>query len=267
MESFGIQRTLTRKTVSFIIEKAVYQSNKGKEAQNLSSFALRALALASMIIDHAGLALFPDIGLFRCIGRLAFPLYCFLLVQGYLHTRDIRAYVRRLLLLAFLSEIPFDLLIFARISSPMEQNVLFSLLLGLMALYCTDALREKPLHASAAAAALCMCAMAANVSYGWLSIALCLGMRHAGKSKLRLTLYTAGTLFLYTLSLLLSGVTRSWVLVSLCALFALIPLLLYNGRRGARYPLLTFLFYAAYPLHIIALLIVRNMRIVPPYFF
>jgi len=233
----------------------------------LSSFALRALALAGMIIDHAGLALFPDIGLFRCIGRLSFPIYCFLIVQGYLHTRDLRAYSRRLLLFAFLSEVPFDLLIFGRIASPMEQNVLFSLLLGLMALSFTDALREKPLHASAAVAALCMCAMAANVSFGWLSIALCLGMRYAGKSRLHLALYTAGALLLYTLSLLLSGVTKSWVLVSLCALFAVIPLLLYNGRRGRRHPLLTFLFYAAYPLHILVLLVIRAMRIVPPYFF
>ena len=222
----------------------------------MSSFSLRVLALASMIIDHAGLALFPGIGLFRCIGRLAFPIYCFLIVQGYLHTSSIRAYGRRLLLLAFLSEIPFDLLIFGRMASPMEQNVFFSLLLSLLALY-----------ASAAAMALCMCAMAANVSYGWLSIALCLGMRHAGESKLRLTVYIVGTLLLYTLSLLLSGVTTSWVLVSLCALFALIPILLYNGKRGMRHPLLTFLFYAAYPLHMIALLVIRAMRIVPPYFF
>ena len=233
----------------------------------MSSFALRALALVSMLIDHAGLALFPDIGLFRCVGRLAFPLYCFLTVQGYLHTRSVAAYGRRLLLLAILSEIPFDLLIFGRISSPMEQNVLFSLLLGLMALSCTDLLDEKPLHASAAALALCLCAMAANVSYGWLSIALCLCMRYAGSSKLRLLLYTGACLLLYTLSLLLSGVTHSWVLVSLCALFALLPLLFYNGKRGARHPVLTFLFYAAYPLHIIALVIVRAMRIVPPYFF
>ncbi len=221
----------------------------------------------SMIVDHAGLALFPDIGLFRCIGRLAFPIYCFLIVQGYLHTSDLRAYGRRLLLLAFLSEIPFDLLIFGRLTSPMEQNVLFSLLFGLMALACADTLKEKPLHAFAAILALCMCAMAANVSFGWLSIALCLGMRHAGKSKLRLALYTGAILLLYTLTLLLSGVTQSWVLVSLCALLSVIPLLLYNGRRGIHRPLLTFVFYAAYPLHMLALLSIRAMRIVPPYFF
>jgi len=234
---------------------------------DVSSVALRTLALAGMLIDHTGLALFPDIGLFRCIGRISFPIYCFLIVQGYLHTHDIRAYGRRLLLFAILSEIPFDLLIFGRAVSPMEQNVLFSLLLGLMGLSCADMLKEKPMHASAAILALCMCAMAANVSFGWLSIALCLSIRYADKNKLRLMLYTAGALLLYTLSLLLSGVTTSWVLVSLCSLFSLIPLLLYSGRRGTRHPLLTFLFYAAYPLHMIALLVIRAMRIVPPYFF
>ena len=228
---------------------------------------LRLIALLSMLIDHAGLALFPDVGLFRCIGRLSFPIYCFLIVQGYLHTRDIRAYGRRLLLLAIVSEIPFDLLIFGRISSPMEQNVLFSLLLGLMALVCADALVKKPLHASAAVLALCMLAMAANVSYGWLSIALCLSMRYAEHGRLRLTLQAGSSLLLYTLTLLFSGVARSWVLVSLCALFSLIPLALYSGKRGLHHPAVTFLFYAAYPLHILLLVIIRTMRIVPPYFF
>lgn len=233
----------------------------------MSSFLLRLIALISMMIDHAGLALFPDIGLFRCIGRLAFPIYCFLIAKGYLHTRSIAGYGRRLLLLAILSEIPFDLLIFGRIVSPVEQNVLFSLLLGLMALYAADLLASKPLYASAAVLGLSMCAMAANVSYGWLAIALCLCVRHAGQRRTKMCAYMAGTLLVYTLSLLLSGVTMSWVLVSLCSLLSLIPLLLYNGKRGARNPLMTFLFYAAYPLHIIALLIVRAMRIVPPYFF
>lgn len=233
----------------------------------MSSFFLRLIALMSMMIDHTGLALFPDIGLFRCIGRLSFPIYCSLVVQGYLHTRDIRAYGRRLLLLAIVSEIPFDLLIFGRMSSLMEQNALFSLLLGLMALLCADQLAAKPLHASAAVMALCMLSMAANVSYGWLAIALCLSMRFAAESKVRLLVYTVGSLLLYTLTLLLSGVAHSWVLTSLCALFALIPLLLYNEKRGMRHPAVTFMFYAAYPLHLIALVIVRALRIIPPYFF
>lgn len=103
-----------------------------------------------MFIDHAGLALFPSVGIFRCIGRLAFPLYCFLVAQGFRHTRDIRAYARRLLLLALISEVPFDLLIFGRISSAMEQNVVFSLLLGLLALYAVRMLKGNRLFSAMA---------------------------------------------------------------------------------------------------------------------
>lgn len=233
----------------------------------LSSFLLRLIALASMVIDHTGLALFPNVGLLRCIGRLSFPIYCFLIAEGYLHTRSVAAYGRRLLLLAILSEIPFDMLIFGRLVCPVEQNVLFSLLLGLTALYCADAMAAKPLYASASILLLCMCAMAANVSYGWLAIVLCLCVRYAGQSRAKLGIYMGGALLLYTLTLLLSGVTMNWVLVSLCALFAILPLMLYSGKRGARHPVLTFLFYTAYPAHIILLLIIRAMRIVPPYFF
>ncbi len=237
-----------------------------KEGCRLSSFVLRMLALVTMLIDHTGLALFPSVGLFRCIGRVSFPLYCFLLVQGFWHTRDVRAYGRRLLLLALLSEVPFDLLIFGRTVSGVEQNVFFSLLLALLALYAADALHGRPLYAFAAHATLCLTAMAARVSYGWLGVALCLCAYYADGRKARLALSTGGVLLLYTLSLALSGVTRSWVLVSLCALFALGPMLLYNGRRGARCAPLTFLFYAAYPLHLLALAALRAMRIIPPYF-
>lgn len=232
----------------------------------MSSFLLRLIALLAMFADHAGLALFPAVGAFRCVGRLAFPLYCFLLAQGYLHTRNLRAYAVRLLLLALLSEIPFDLLIFASPVSSVEQNVLFSLLLGLLALYAADALRDRPLHAWLGVMSICVAAMAANVSYGWLGPVLCLAAYFGRNDRRRLTLSMLGALGLYSLSLALSGVAASWVLVSLCAPLALIPMLLYSGKPGRRLPLLTFLFYAAYPLHLAALVILRAMRIIPPYF-
>lgn len=232
----------------------------------MSSFLLRLIALLAMFADHAGLALFPAVGAFRCVGRLAFPLYCFLLAQGYLHTRNLRAYAVRLLLLALLSEIPFDLLIFASPVSSVEQNVLFSLLLGLLALYAADALRDRPLHAWLGVMSICVAAMAANVSYGWLGPVLCLAAYFGRNDRRRLTLSMLGALGLYSLSLALSGVAASWVLVSLCAPLALIPMLLYSGKPGPRFPLLTFLFYAAYPLHLAALVILRAMRIIPPYF-
>lgn len=219
-----------------------------------------------MCVDHAGLALFPTFSAFRCVGRLAFPLYCFLLVQGFTHTRDVRAYARRLLLLACLSEIPFDLLIFGRISSIMEQNVVFSLLLGLMALYAAKALASRPLPCALAVLALMLLAMAAQVSFGWLSVALCLAYGYAGRDKPKLALFTVLLTLLYAATLLFSGVERAWVTVSLFAAFSAVPICLYNGRPGPRGKALTFCFYAAYPLHLCALLLIRAMRIIPPYF-
>lgn len=219
-----------------------------------------------MCVDHAGLALFPSVGAFRCIGRLAFPLYCFLLVQGFRHTRDLRAYARRLLLLACVSEIPFDLLIFGQISSAMEQNVVFALLLGLMALYAAKALAARPLPCALAVLALMLLAMAAQVSYGWLGVALCLAYAYAGDSKKRQALFTVLLTLLYAFILLLSGVARTWVAVSLCAALSVIPIALYNGRPGPRGKALTFFFYAAYPLHLCVLALIRVMRIIPPYF-
>lgn len=233
----------------------------------MSSFMLRLIALACMMIDHAGLALFPSVDAFRCVGRLAFPLYCFLLTQGYIHTRDRRAYARRLVLLALLSEIPFDLLIFGRLSSAVEQNALFSLLLGLTALYAVDRYESEPEKAALGVMAVFVVSMLSRVSYGWLGIALCLFFYKAQGSRARQALCIIPIEAVYCLSLSLSGVQGGWVMISLCAMLAAIPVYLYSGKPGARNKLLSFLFYAAYPLHLTALIVIRAMRLVPPYFF
>ena len=232
----------------------------------MSSFSLRLLALLCMFVDHAGLALFPNIGAFRCVGRLALPLYCFLLTQGFLHTRNQRSYRNRLMLFALLAEIPFDLLTFGQISSTLEQNALFSLQLGLFALYGARTFEKQPVHAALCSLLLMMLAMLARVSFGWLPVALCLCFYYFRNHRLRMVLSAGVILIIYTLSLQLSGVALSWVLVSLCSLLALPLLLLYNNKRGLRTPVLTLLFYAAYPLHMLAFVFVRMLRIIPPNF-
>lgn len=219
-----------------------------------------------MALDHAGLALLPSHGALRGVGRIAFPLYCFLLAEGFAHTKDLRAYGRRLLLLAILSEIPFDLLIFGRLVSPVEQNVLFSLLFALMALYSYELLRENPLQAWLVLAMLATGSMALRLSYGWLGIVLCLCFHLLRDSRLRMALCSGGALMLYSLSLLLSGVDPGWALTSLCALLSLLPILCYNGRPGPRRPWLSLLFYASYPAHLLLLALLRAMRLIPPYF-
>ena len=118
----------------------------------LSGTALKWIACASMLIDHAAVA-FLEAGLLlqpsrmealglspsqvsgldlllRLVGRLAFPIYCFLLVEGFLHTRSVYAYARRLFLFALLSEVPFDWAFYRTPFYWGHQNVYWTLFLG-----------------------------------------------------------------------------------------------------------------------------------------
>jgi len=71
---------------------------------------LKLIALITMIIDHVGAIFFPQYIWLRYIGRLSMPIYAFLLVQGYKHTRSFTRYAIRLAVFALLSEVPYDLL-------------------------------------------------------------------------------------------------------------------------------------------------------------
>lgn len=97
----------------------------------MSSFALHIWAMLLMLCDHLQLTLLPDLPILRCVGRLAFPLFAFMAVEGYLHTRSLKKYLLRLLMLAVISEIPFDLLVSGSVFDPMHQNVIWTIILGL----------------------------------------------------------------------------------------------------------------------------------------
>lgn len=70
---------------------------------------MQLLAMVTMLIDHLGIVLAPDEEMWRVIGRLAFPLYAYAIVQGYARTSDFSRYLKRLILIGLLSQIPFML--------------------------------------------------------------------------------------------------------------------------------------------------------------
>lgn len=99
--------------------------------KRISATDLKWIALITMIIDHVGGMWFGEFQIFRIIGRVAFPLYVFMIIQGYFYTKNFTKYAVRLGLLALVSEIPFDLYFSGSIINFDSQNVVFQLLLCL----------------------------------------------------------------------------------------------------------------------------------------
>lgn len=93
----------------------------------------KIIAFSLMIIDHLGFIFFPDLIILRIIGRLSFPIFAFGVAYGYSHSRDVFKYGQRLLLLALLSQPVFYLLF-----NSGQLNIVFTLFLGLLALYLYD---------------------------------------------------------------------------------------------------------------------------------
>ncbi|MGB3200723.1 MAG: TraX family protein, partial [Nodosilinea sp.] len=92
----------------------------------LTSYQLKLLAAITMLVDHIGVVFFPDDVRFRLVGRISFPLFIWLLVQGEAHTRDLGRYAIRLAILGLVSQPIYQL--FFDIN---RLNILFELLVGL----------------------------------------------------------------------------------------------------------------------------------------
>jgi len=104
---------------------------------NLDTDFLKLVAVVSMLVDHTGGAFFPEAGIFRWIGRLAFPIFCYCMTVGLLYTHDIKRYLGRLGLFALLSQ-PFYVLAFHPRDWQTEWanwNIFFTLFLSLLAMY------------------------------------------------------------------------------------------------------------------------------------
>lgn len=223
-----------------------------KTAKNvgLSGSALKILALITMILDHTGLLFFsPEEGiywLFRGIGRLAFPIYCFLLAEGYFHTGSRGKYLRNLLLFAVISEIPFDLMAFGVPLEPAGQNVFFTLALGLMGIWAGDqAFRAgKPGRMILCYLAACLLGYLLRTDYG--AEGVCLILLFWQSRRRADTWYPAPAVMM----VLMGGVEALGILS--------LPLLkLYNGKKGfIRHK---YLFYLAYPAHILILVFLHRM--------
>ncbi len=221
----------------------------------LNSLHLKLLAVVSMLIDHMGFTLFPYVLWMRCVGRVAFPIFCFLIAEGCAHTHDRKRYAARLLLFALLSELPFNLMCTGQWFSLQYQNVLWTLLIGALVCWAMDWARTRPelwqrLPADAAIAVGFILGQWGNTDYGGWGVLLVMLFYLSREVKGKWAIQLVGTaLFCWFCS--------AWR-VELLAMLALIPIFLYNGERGFSGKALQYGFYAFYPVHILILSILAQ---------
>lgn len=222
--------------------------------KGLSQEGLKVIACVTMLLDHIGAVFVPGYGL-RIIGRLAFPIYCFLLAEGMAHTRDVRKYGLRLAIGALLSEIPFDLLFFGGFTWG-HQSVMVTLLLGYgMTLW----VRRTP---RLGLVAVIVCALAAdvmNTDYGAMGVMMIALFTWTRELEDRVGWQAVG---LAVLGWLTGGM--GWQIgavhipIQLFGVLAMVPICLYSGRKGTSSRAVQWGFYLFYPVHL-ALLVIAEM--------
>ncbi len=211
---------------------------RSEQFKILNAYQLKCIAIFSMLTDHTGAILFPDVIALRYIGRLAFPIFCFLLVEGFFHTRNVYRYLGRLGIFALLSEIPFNLAFFHRVFFVQRQNVFLTLFIGMAMMLALEKSRDMPLAQLAEAGAAALAADYLHTDYGYMGILLIGLFYWFRRSRSVSILAGAGWNFLW------AGRVQK------CGALAMIPIALYNGEKGRG---MKYFFYLFYPLHLLAL--------------
>ena len=109
----------------------------------INSNLLKILAIIFMLLDHMWATIIPGNQWMTNVGRLAFPIFAFLIVEGFTHTSDLNKYIKRLFIFALISEIPFNLIYTGSWIFPFHQNVMFTLLLGLLCISEMDKVKNN----------------------------------------------------------------------------------------------------------------------------
>jgi len=231
----------------------------------LSGDTLKIIAVVSMVIDHVGFVFFPRDLIFRYVGRTAFPIYCFLLVEGFFHTCNIYRYLARMGIFAILSEIPFNLGLYHVVIYRWNVNVFFTLFLGLLVMYLSDLLYHRSGSQAPGMVFGLLGMMAAEhigSDYGAMGILVIYAFYLSYRGR---NFGTAGSKFLTTLFMVLfeTILFAAEGPVEIYAVFSLIFILLYSGEKSGpvwkklhleKFGIfIKYFFYAVYPVHLIIL--------------
>lgn len=237
---------------------------KLKKFKVLNSFQLKSFAMFFMFLDHSYHTLFSNAKWLNVVGRLAFPIFAFQLVEGFYQSSDRKKYLKRLLIFAVISEIPFDLMCYATAFYPFHQNVMWTLSLGLLLMMAVEKAKNGWKSMIIAVGSFCVIYLASIIfmvdynSLGILTILL-FYFCHKLPGKCRWICQLVGLIYLnefyykgfyYDFSVF--GVNFEMNLQTFCV-FSLLFIWLYNGQKGKVSKKMQIFSYAFYPLHLILL--------------
>lgn len=246
-------------------DAAVQSGGQGERSFGLlSASTLKLLACLFMLIDHAGLRLFPAYRILRIIGRLAFPLFAFFIAEGCRYTRNKKKRFLLVFVLGVICEV-----VYVIYAGKVEGNVLLTFSCSILLIYALQAVKK---HTAVSSVPKCILsivtfvgllivsgvlAVLLDLDYGLTGILLPVftslfdykdgecadGFRHLDRPLVKLLTFSVG-LFLLVLD---HGITT----LQVYCLFAIPLLLLYNGKPGVRR--FKYGFYLFYPLHLLLL--------------
>lgn len=196
---------------------------------------LKWIALITMLIDHIGAILFPSVVWLRIIGRIAFPIYAYLIAEGSIRTGNKKRYSIRLLQFAFISQIPYILAF-----NSITPNILFTLVIGLIFIQPTF----KNLII------LFAISVVVPVEYGFFGLLLPLFFIYSRNA-------TKLGFFIITSSLLIYSVTTGSVLQPFAVMGIVLVFLIPPLKLNSTFSVNRWFFYWFYPVHLIVLVIIK----------
>ena len=237
------------------------QTGKDNRSFGIDAGMLRLFAILFMLLDHLWATVVRGNLWMTCLGRLAFPIFAFQLCEGYRHTSDYRRYGLRLLVFALQSELPFNLCYAGSVFFPFHQNVLFTLLLGLLAIRQADELRrEEGIKKKSLRCLALLLILAGGVllfpDYGFMGVMTVLCFFVFRNHRLfQLAAMAVLNIFAFegqTIPVSLFGLAFDFPIQGF-ALLALPLIWLYNGEKGPGGKGLRLFWYIFYPLHMLLL--------------
>jgi len=235
----------------------------------INSKGLHIIAMALMLCDHLWALVFTNAEWLTCIGRLTFPIFAFMIAEGIAHTSSLKSYIKRLFIFALISEIPFNLMYSSSPIYPFHQNVIWTFLIAVLLICLIEKAKSRGsllLTAVTVAAALLAGYILGFVLmtdyYGigiltvllfyffrqktwWSFVCQLIGLYWLNVEMLGGLTYEID-IFGYNLSVVQQGL----------AVFALIPIWLYNGQPGKKNKTFQMFCYWFYPAHMLLLYII-----------